>query len=378
MEQGEDDKLQPVLELVLKADEDEREVFVSLGLDKLNDSDELFQKYFGYHRDLYSSLGIDSKHWDRIHGSDNQFSGTCKGFALFLTGINEDQLDKVSETLLGKIREELQRSNQTLTSIRTIMLSPTKRLPTTTFPIEDNTMRLQQGNKVYSISMDLISEESDIIDCIRGDVKETIDTHQKFYQDANKELVGTVEREYRQEIQRVKDRYRNAAMFPLWITKSAIIDHNVICYHGGEDQIVFILPFRYNLTMLQRNETSYTLIDRYQEHRNVKLLIAIQNQKFAWADMVENDLERTPNFHGMGGSLCLGSYRYPDHEIETIVDLIKIRDDIQGVMQTANYDSLGTSIIWNDNMRTINEYMHDGNLGDIVTETPAYVHRVDD
>ena len=369
------EKIQPVLTVTLKADEEEKKVFVDLELDKLSNSDELLQKYFSHHKDLYSALGIPSKYWDNMHSGDNQFSGTCEGFARFLSKLNDVMLDRISEIVLGKIREQMEKTHGTLTSIRTIMLSPTKTLPTVTFPVEDpEIFKLQIGNKIYAIQPNLIEEESSLIDVAKSTIKGKLDEYQKFYQDSSNTLLLQVEEQYKQEIQRVREQYSNKSLFPEWLTQEGVRQNKIVTFCNQSGQVSYVIPFRFNMIQMQYRNEVHVLKDRYQEHASCLVQLIIQNEKLVWMKLINSDFHTYPNPHTMDGGVCSGSYRLPEKEIRSINQLLEIRDDIQNLFRTYNLDSIGDTSNFSDNQSTLLSMREGGTIRSAFTGEKAHVH----
>lgn len=367
----------PTLTMRVVADDDEKDIFIELGFDKMKGSDELLQKYFSYHQELFNAVGINRNLWDSYHSGDNQFSNTCSGFGNFLRNISSETLEKLVEAVLQKINLELGRRSSTLTSVRTVMLSETKRLPVTEFDLTDPSMRLQIGNKVFELNPLEVDGSNGVIQCIKQNAQDTIKTFRTFYEQSNQRLLQDIEQGYKSEIQRIKERYRDSLLFPRWLTRDATHRYKIQAFYLRDNQLSYALPFKYTLTTVKVGSNVYNLKSEYKEEHDCLIQMIVQNNRFSWATLVKLDFTNFPNMHTLERHLCMGSYRVPNRDITNSEHLVEIRNDLQRVLSTADLGNLGNESQMNDRQRHIRHAYNDGNLGEVAdTRNPITIHHL--
>jgi len=370
---------QVILNLELHANREEHGLFQQMGFTDINTSDQLLSRYFQDHDELYKSIEIDSALHDSFHSFDTQFSNACSGFAKFLEALTPEHIDGISEAITRKVNTEMNQRFHSIASSRVISLSPVKKLPAIKFPSVEKIVRLQIGNEVFDLNPVTMPKSEGIIESIRTSADEVIGTTRGLFEESSRNMVESVEQQYKQEIDRLNREHQNMIPFPQWIHRDAIRTSNIQMYYK-RGLILFVLPFHFKQTHVKVRENVYELKDKFSvDTHDTKLVISVQNKRVMWMRLINKNFNIYPNMHTTGDSLCLGSYRMPKDEIGNVSQLMKIRDEVQEVLTVVNTDSLGSTDPMSDEQRTIRHYARDEDTRKQVIKTnvdPKYVHAV--
>lgn len=372
---------QVILNLELHANREEHGFFQEMGFADISTSDQLLRKYFQDHEELYRNIGIEDSRFDDFHAFDTQFSNACGGFAKFLEAVTAEQLNSITEAVTVKINTEMNQRFHSIATSRVIALSPVKKLPVIKFPSSREMLRMQIGDQIYDLQPTAIPESTDMIQSIQTTATDALEASKGLFEEASQKIVESVEVQYKKEIERLKQEHQNMIPFPQWIGMDAVKASNVKMYYV-RGLILFVLPFHFQQTHLRQSRDVYELKDNFKiDTKECSLVISVQNKRPMWFRLINKEFSVYPNYHTTGDTLCLGSYRSPKEDIESIEQLVKMRNDIQKVMTVMNTNSPGNRERMNTKQRQIRDWNSGhstGNLKDFIKEdiAPEYVHNI--
>lgn len=302
---------------------------------------EMLRHLFGTQGDLYRALGM--RNYKTLQPDWNYFNSASEGWQRFATRLaadsdREDTLKRMAHLVGNRLR--LFTKAVPPVTYEVALADDAAPIPIPVGDLSPTHMEIRIGRKIYTATM-VEDDRTTLVDSATAEIKTKTEGRINALQSEYAKGLEILKNQYEAKLASMAEKH-SRMMEALAIPESLLREGVLYAANTAERSHIFYIPIVLQPKYVQGTNSSvrWKLNPAYVTKQTGYFCLVLDpklNVKHAFIrDKKFHDT--IGQWHCLSGSVCWGSY---SPRVTRVTDIIKVRDDVQTMMQTINLRSIG-------------------------------------